>query len=83
MLNKAKTTVDALASWDCLMPEHQRLFNAIQDKICRLQSINEFLNNFIIFFPTSNERGDRFPREYIRKKTITPLSEEVGKKYGV
>ena len=49
MLNKAKTTVDALVSWDCLMPEHQKLFNAIQDKICRLQPIIEFLNNFITY----------------------------------
>ena len=40
MLNKAKTAVDALVS--------TRVFNAIQDKIYRLQPINEFLNNFNI-----------------------------------
>ncbi len=37
MLNKAKTKVNALAS--------TRIFNAIQDKMCRLQPSNEFSNN--------------------------------------
>ncbi len=39
MLNKVKATVDTFAS--------MRIFNAIQYEICRLQPINEFLNNFI------------------------------------
>ena len=39
ILNKAKSTGDALASTS--------IFNAVQDKIFRLQPINEFLNNFI------------------------------------
>ena len=37
ILNKAKTTVDTLVS--------TRIFNAIQDEICHLQPIIEFLNN--------------------------------------
>ena len=39
ILNKAKNAGDALAS--------ASIFNAVQDKIFRLQPINEFLNNFI------------------------------------
>ena len=38
ILNKAKNASDALAS--------ASIFNAVQDKIFRLQPINEFLNNF-------------------------------------
>ena len=38
ILNKAKSAGDALAS--------ASIFNVVQDKNFRLQSINEFVNNF-------------------------------------
>ena len=40
ILNKAKNAGDALAS--------ASIFNDVQDKIFRLQPIDEFLNNFIM-----------------------------------